>query len=381
MTYPGTCALDVVDKTTGQHEVTFNENVQAMDCGALFSVNPRLSGGLLLTLYGGNWPNTDGTIAAITQRTLRLTASATNYIYADAAGSVFQVISAPTGWPGPLANSARALYQLTTDANVITASSTYLIGLGQIGPAGPDGIQGIAGVEIYLQRKVFNISLAASQDDQGMLHTTQGSVGSPIVPDSTSFTFALSRRFVNTGSAANAPASVYSAENHWFRGNAAGRGGFDISFRFGFDSSLTGNTTLRSFFGLRDVTPGVMANADPTGEINLIGVGAISGDSNLSWIRNDGSGAATQTAFATPSNFPMRSTTGSYELRFQCNANGSGITVTITHLDTGLSETQTFTTDIPANTTFLGYMQWVCTGSNTSNNGFLFMQAIGNSRY
>jgi hypothetical protein len=378
MTYDSTAILDTLDSGQSQQEIPFNGLTNAMSVAGLFSVNQSRTYGLSLTLNGGVMPQIAGVLLFVPSSTIALTASTTNYIYVTAGGVLTKATVAPSGWP-TLIGGAMALYQLTVGADSITSGTNYLNGVGWTGGVGATGAQGPAGAEIYLQRKSWtqagNVYECTGEDV-----TTSANISDDSTPSTATLLDSIPARRLITNNATGSSAQAYSTRNRVFRGNAAGRGGFDETLRFGLDSTYTTNATARSFFGLMDIASAPIGNVEPDTLVNIVGVGAKGGDANLSWISNDGSGTATMTTLGA--NFPARGTIDAvYEMRLQSSANGTVISATFTRMDTGNVASTTFTTDIPANTQFLGWAGWTNTNSSTTRCGFRFVQHCNLSRY
>jgi hypothetical protein len=88
----------------------------------------------------------DLTLTTIANGTIALTATATNYLYVDATGTVTKATSAPSGWPAPLASNAIALYQIVTDGAGVTSYTDYRTRVrGLQGPTGATGAAGATG--------------------------------------------------------------------------------------------------------------------------------------------------------------------------------------------------------------------------------------------
>lgn len=377
-----------LDQLAGiQSEVTFNTATAALAKAALFGVKDRETNGLRFTVYGGRLPTDSGPLA-IADQTLTLTASATNYIYADNVGIIHKVTSAPTGWPGPLASSARALYQLTVGANAITSGTCWNVGVGQPGPTGPTGATGPAGAELWLTRKRImqveghggTTSVGSSPGFADFTNVAGSSPGT-ISADSSTFIGSVAQMNYGPGVGTNLSAGRRTTNNLFTLGNAAGRGGFDITFRFGCTST---NPHQRIFMGLFDCSGGdPTTTVDPSALTNIIGVGGDDGDTNLSFMVNDASGTATKTALGA--NFPYRggaSPAKVYEARFWADANASVVNYAVTEVDSGNTTSGTASSNIPAGTAFLGWLCYVNSGSNAGGGGtFRFMQVAANSRY
>jgi hypothetical protein len=146
--------------------------------------------------------------------------------------------------------------------------------------------------------------------------------------------------------------------------------------RFALESAYS-PANFRCFFGLSPVvTPG---NVEPDTLLNLIGVGSKTGEANLSILHNDGTGTATMTTLGA--NFPARATNSVYELTLTATANASSIDYLLLNAETGNTASGTISTDLPVNTTFLGWLAWVANGGTASAAAFGLMQVVGSTRW
>ncbi|KVO72425.1 hypothetical protein WJ79_19395 [Burkholderia ubonensis] len=110
-----TVQLDQISSTQANKEVTANSLFDAASPASLWGRHASATGGLTWGYYGGNFVDNTGTSHAIANGTLTLTASATNYIYANATTGAVSVNT--TGFPA----GSVPLYSVVTNAS--TASS------------------------------------------------------------------------------------------------------------------------------------------------------------------------------------------------------------------------------------------------------------------
>lgn len=159
-------------------------------------------------------------------------------------------------------------------------------------------------------------------------------------------------------STAPATGSFRNTQVQWWRGNAAGFGGFYFSMKFGIDASVT---HLIYFFGL-NTGSAITSNTNPSTLINIIGVGKDTNDTNMQLMYNDGSGTATKVDLGVSIGI-----TSIFCLRIFCLPNDSNIYVSVEDLGAGtvLIDT-TLTSDIPSSTTFMSYIAHL---SSTDTNG------------
>jgi hypothetical protein len=162
--------------------------------------------------------------------------------------------------------------------------------------------------------------------------------------------------YVSAGTA-GALAGFRSAVAQFWRGNAAGLGGFYFVCRF-IPSNAAAVSGARMFVGL-NVTTGAPTNVEPNTLLNCLGVCRLSTSTNLHLINNDGAGTATTVDLGA--SFPTDgASTAAYELTMWCPPNESFVGYRVERLDTGdVSEGQ-WSTDLPVNTTFMTPHGWVC---------------------
>lgn len=170
------------------------------------------------------------------------------------------------------------------------------------------------------------------------------------------------KRFQTSTTAGNA-SGMRTAYVQWFRGNAAGFGGFTFRAKFGQSVNTTG---AQLFIGLCAAT-GALAG-DPSALVNMCGVGYDAGDAstgNWFFMRNDGTGTATRTDLGATN--AVRNTTHGYELFMYMAPNGSELFVRITNLHNGAEVLNTsYTTDLPAVNTGMAFSAQARNGALTS---------------
>lgn len=170
--------------------------------------------------------------------------------------------------------------------------------------------------------------------------------------------------FLVTTAATTAVAGFRSTVAQFWRGNAAGLGGFTYVCRWA-PATGASTTTSRAFCGLMNSTA-APTDVEPSSLTSMVGMGYNAADTNLQIFTNDGTGTATKTDLGA--SFPVSTTDRSkvYELALFCPPNGSSIQYEVTDVGTGAKATGTLTTDLPPSTTFLtpkGY----CSAGGTSS--------------
>lgn len=161
--------------------------------------------------------------------------------------------------------------------------------------------------------------------------------------------------YVSAAAAGSSSGTRHNALQFW-RGNAAGLGGFTYVVRFVIDTT---QASMRWFVGLYG-TAGVIGNVDPSTLLNTVGFGIDSGQTTVRFFNNDGAGVATATDLGA--SFPATTAAVVYEARFFCAPNGSAIGYSLERLDAAALVEGSVTTDIPANTTLLSPQIWINNG-------------------
>lgn len=163
---------------------------------------------------------------------------------------------------------------------------------------------------------------------------------------------ASTRRSIVTSAATTPSASELRVPNTiCWRGDAAGLGGFFFVIRFGCSSAVASQRLAVGLFG---VTTAIATNQSPSAMVNCIFVGNDAADANLQIMHNDAAAACTKVDLGA--SFPVPSSTNNaiYEVSFFCAANTATVGWRVSRIDTGVSTSGTISTDLVANTTFLG---------------------------
>lgn len=162
------------------------------------------------------------------------------------------------------------------------------------------------------------------------------------------------KRFASAGTAGSST-GMRTAYTQWFRGNAAGFGGFFFRTQFGQNLNVNG---AQVFHGLCASTAVLGTGAGAVGALlNMIGVGYDTTDSssgNWQLFRNDGSGTATKVDLGANA---ARNTTHGFDLIIYCPPGAATeIFVRVVNLHTGTVVLDTsYTTDLPAVNTGMAY--------------------------
>lgn len=174
-------------------------------------------------------------------------------------------------------------------------------------------------------------------------------------PASTNLFTSMRRGGYLSAASAGSLASIRSGVAQFWRGNAAGLGGFYFVFRFGTSDPST-VAGAREFVGLSTST-GAATNVEPDTLVNSVGVGQLSTSSNLHFIHNDVGGTATTIDLGV--NFPADTLSADmYELMLYAPPNGSSIAYRVERLGTSYVAPGTVSSNIPSTSTFLGIQMW-----------------------
>ena len=203
-------------------------------------------------------------------------------------------------------------------------------------------------------------TLAAAVTAFGTTFTNVGSVANP-TPTTTNLASSVRRTTFSTGSASSSIAGHRQNVLMFWRGNAAGLGGFRVVIRFSIDTLVSGN---RAFIGISDSISSP-TNVDPLTSTTpgKVGIAFNSNTGNL-FLVNNVSGTA-PTTLDLGANFP--NVAGRFlELILYCPPNGSAINYKLNDYSNSLTTSGSLTTNIPANTSFLNPNFWITNNTTSS---------------
>lgn len=225
-----------------------------------------------------------------------------------------------------------------------------------VGPGGQDSVLQSA----LHGNAIFHVTPASGTTAPNCLGgtlTTAATMSMPTLATTNLWTSIQRKRWQTSTTAGNLT-GMRTAYTQWWRGNAAGLGGFFWRSRFGHQINLNG---AQCFHGLCATSAGLSATAGSvSGLINMIGVGYDTTDASTgNWFlyRNDQTGTATKIDLGTAA--ARANTTDGYELIMFClphdGVNPQNITVEVRRLNNGsqILAPTTYTTDLPQNTAFL----------------------------
>lgn len=170
--------------------------------------------------------------------------------------------------------------------------------------------------------------------------------------------------YLVTTAAATAVAGFRGSANQFWRGNAAGLGGFFFVCRW---APATGQATAtkRAFCGLTGSTA-APTDVNPSTLLNIMGMGHDAGDANWQMLFNDGAGTATKVDLGA--SFAVSSTDRAdvFELAMFCAPNGSEVFWQVTRLNTGAVATGSATTDLSSSSTSYSPRGYCSVGGTSS---------------
>jgi hypothetical protein len=252
------------------------------------------------------------------------------------------VLAAITNEPAPASAGTARIYTKNVAGRILVK---------WVGPSGVD----MSVQESLAENQVSLISPGATTIPNVLscAITTVGTISHP-TPASTNLK-TQTRRFVNTSVAtAGGLASLRVNVLECHRGAVAGLGGFRIVARFSLDTLAAG---MRAFVGLTDTAATAPTNIDPTTSTTPGKIGMAINVNTGNWnLVHNASGVA-PTIIALGANFPVN-ITDSLELQLFAAPNAATIGYRVTNWTTNLSTTGTISTNMPANTVFLGRTIW-----------------------
>ncbi len=162
------------------------------------------------------------------------------------------------------------------------------------------------------------------------------------------------RSRISTGATAGGIAYIRGNSLIFWRGNAAGLGGFTVTHRIALSALQAG---MRAFAGIVDVAANP-TNIDPLTTTTPGGVGIAINTNSGNWFLVNNVTATARTSLDLGSSFPVN-TTDMIELALFCAPNGSAIGYRVTNLSTGAQTSGSLSTNIPTNTTFMAASVWI----------------------
>lgn len=246
---------------------------------------------------------------------------------------------------------------------------------GRILPAirGPSGID--TPLQPFLGRNktaMFNVAGNGGVDTQfGLPVTATGTAQTTTVVTTSTLGYFRRREWAVTTAAATAVVGLRgSAQMFGLGGTAAGRGGFFLVWRWGIGRGAT-VATHRAFCGMRGAAA-APTDVNPSTLLNLCGMGYDSADTQIQFMHNDGTGAATKIPLGASFPKPAVNDSTMYEIiLFAPPGTTQSLSYLITNLLTGDTASGVVTTDLPDTTTLLNLDSYVSVGGTSSTIGIV----------
>jgi hypothetical protein len=177
------------------------------------------------------------------------------------------------------------------------------------------------------------------------------------------FTSAIRLGHVSAATAGSA-AGTRGNQLGWWRGNAAGLGGFHYVARVGVSSAAT-VADQTYFAGMYGSAAAMAGNVQASSLTNIIGLAKDGADANAQFMHNDGSGTATKIDLGA--NFPGNTlSTDVYEVQIYCKPNSASVHYSVLRVNTGDFTEGEITSNLPANTQFLSTQIWTANVSTAA---------------
>ena len=165
-----------------------------------------------------------------------------------------------------------------------------------------------------------------------------------------------------TGATAGTSVSWRNSTLQWWRGNAAGLGGFYAVARFGVAANTTNG---RGFIGFKDSAT-ILSNGAPSAQTNIIGIGFDSSNATVNTLRIMSANSTVANTIDLGAGFPTNvGNTDWYEAIIYAPPNGGTVQYQVTNLKNGNTAFGSYNqTNLPTTTTFLTWQFWGNNGSD-----------------
>jgi hypothetical protein len=251
-------------------------------------------------------------------------------------------------------------------------------GITTINVTGDDHAATVAGSTLTLDVKKYkrNARWAAVGNSPAIVSAESATLTNSVTPTAANvavtdaYTEKIRTDYLQVTATTTAIATARSAAAMWYRGAAAGRGGFRVRARIG-NATGSANATHRAFFGLQGGTT-ALTDVNPSTVLNTVGLGWDSGDANLSMITNNAVGPATKTTLGASFPRPTTDRSAMWDLELSCAANDTQIAYKVTNLISGAVATGSLTATLPVSTTYLAWHMYASAGGTSSVAGFTF---------
>jgi hypothetical protein len=161
-----------------------------------------------------------------------------------------------------------------------------------------------------------------------------------------------------SGSTVNNQVTIFENQQHVWRGNAGGLGGFYLCVRVALLIDTT--TSQFGFVGLRASTSSI-GNTAPSNLTNIVGFGCDPGDGNVLHVFHNSTSTATKVSLGA--DYPTQKLV---QLELYCQPNGSAVLYRATRLDDDsvLPANGVLSSNLPSNATFMAFHVHANTGAS-----------------
>jgi hypothetical protein len=197
----------------------------------------------------------------------------------------------------------------------------------------------------------------------------QGTATAAVVALTTRQTMMKRTEYLVTTPSTSAIAGFRENNNKYFIGASGTQGGFYFVTRWGPATGVA-TATNRSFIGMTTATANA-TDVQPSSLLNMMGIGWDAADTNMQFMKNDGSGTATKVDLGASFPVPTVDRTKAYDVTIFCPPHGPQVFYELRDLDTeAVVSGASGSTDLPAVTTLLSPRGWISVGGTSSVIGF-----------
>jgi len=184
------------------------------------------------------------------------------------------------------------------------------------------------------------------------------------------YTYNPRLEYLVTVAATTAVAGWRSGSAVFNMGTTSTNGGLNYYCIWG-NATGAATATTRCFVGIQASTS-APTDVEPSTLVNMFGVGWGAADANMQFFHNDGSGAATAVDLGADFPVPTSDRSAGYRLEMTTVSNSSTVNYTLTNIITLTTISGSVSTNLPANSVFLGDRGYMSVGGTSSVIGIAF---------
>lgn len=303
-----------------------------------------------------------------------LNLAGTSTVFVSAIAEDLQAINLPSlaAEPATPADDTGVLYARTIAGRVMPK---------WVGPSGVDyPLQAHLGFNNITMWRGGNTTTATTfASVLGSLPYTGASPVAPTIPNlaTTSLRNQTYRSTISTSATAGTIAYIRANALRFWRGNAAGLGGFFVTHRFALSGTLQAG--MRCFVGIQNVVTNP-TNVDPTTDTTVSRVGLALNTNTGNWNLIHNLAATAPTIIALGASFPVNNT-DMMELSLFCKPNDTQIGYRVVNWSTNQQVSGSLTTNLPLNTAFMGPVQWITNNATAAAQTFDFISTYVETDY